>query len=145
MEAIRISERLKELMISKGIDNKTLSKKIGVSESTVSRWKSNCKYMHLSSALKIADYFNCSLDFLVGRSEAVIDFTPQKNYPDFYENFRKILDSKRVTRYEINKNTKIKSSHFSDWHRGSDPHIISLIELADYLEISLDYLIGREK
>lgn len=142
---MEISERIKELMMDKGIDSQTLSKELGVSESTVSRWKNSCKSMRLSSALKIADYFNCSLDFLVGRSEKIMDFMPQKPYPLFYENLRNLMKKKNITRYEIHVNTKIKSSHFVDWSRGSDPHILSLIELADYLEITLDCLAGREK
>lgn len=144
-ETIKISDRLSELMINKGIDSKTLAKEIGVSASTISRWKSSSKYMLLSGALKIANYFNCSLDFVVGRSETMIDFTPQQVYPHFYENLRSIMEQRNITRYEINAKTKIKSSHFVDWSRGSDPHILSLVELADYLEVTLDYLVGREK
>lgn len=144
-ETLKISDRLSELMIHKGVDSKTLAKEIGVSESTISRWKSNSKYMLLSGALKIADFFNCSLDFIVGRSETMIDFTPQRVLPHFYENLRSIMKQRNVTRYEINAKTKIKSSHFVDWGRGSDPHILSLVELADYLEVTLDYLVGREK
>lgn len=49
----------------------------------------------------IADYFNCSLDFLVGRSNTFIDFIP-KECPPFYEHFKKIISEKGVTRNKIN-------------------------------------------
>lgn len=142
---LKISERLTDLINDKGLDSKTFSKAIGVSESTVSRWKSNSKYMLLSGALKIVDYFNCSLDFLVGRSEILIDFVPQKDYPPFYEHLKKIMEKRGITRYELNNKTTIKSSHLVDWNKGADPHILSLIELADYLEITLDFLVGRDR
>lgn len=142
---LKISERLTDLINDKGLDSKTIAKEIGVSESTVSRWKSNSKYMLLSGALKIADYFNCSLDFLVGRSETIIDFIPQKDCPPFYEHLRKIMEMRGITRYEINNKTTIKSSHLVDWNKGADPHILSLIELANYIGCSIDYLVGRDR
>ena len=100
--------------------------------------------MRLSQFIAIADFFNCSLDFLAGRSETVIDFIPKK-CPPFYEHFRNILKEKGISRYKIHTDTKIKSSHFVDWKNGTEPQIHSLIELADYLDISLDYLLGRDK
>lgn len=67
------------------------------------------------------------------------------NYSHFYPHFRELLKSKGITRNQINNDTRIKSSHFVDWKNGSDPHILSLIELANYLNVTLDILIGREK
>lgn len=141
---IKIGERLSDLMIEKEIDNKTLAKAIGISAVSIGRWKRNVKYMYLGQILKLANYFNCSLDFLVGRSEIVIDFLPQK-CPQFYPYFRKLIEERGISRNKINKETRIKSSHFVDWKNESDPHILSLIELADYLEVTLDYLVGRER
>ncbi len=143
-ELIKIGSRISELLILKGLDNKTFAKNIGVSISTVSRWRNNAKYMRLSQIVKIADYLDCSLDFLTGRSDEVLDFQPQE-CPPFYPYLRTLLKSKGVSRNQINTNTRIKSSHFVDWKNGADPHILSLIELADYLDITLDILVGREK
>lgn len=141
---LKIGERLSELMIEHELDNKTLADKVGVSAATVGRWRRSVKYMYLSQILKLANYFNCSLDFLTGRSETVIDFVPQ-DCPPFYSRLKNILEAKGISRNKINRETKIKSSHFVDWNKGTDPHILSLVELADYLEITLDYLVGREK
>lgn len=135
--------RITELLAERNISNKTFAQAIGVNVSTVGRWKRNAKYMRLSQILKIADYFNCSLDFLVGRSEKDIDFQP-KECPPFYKHFRMLLEEKGISRNKINQETRIKSSHFVDWKNGADPHIFSLIELADYLDITLDVLVGRD-
>lgn len=123
---------------------KTLVIDIGVIVSTVSRWRNNAKYMRLSQIVKIANYLDCSLDFLTGRSDEVLDFQPQE-CPPFYPYLRTLLKIKGVSRNQINTNTRIKSSHFVDWKNGADPHILSLIELADYLDVTLDHLVGREK
>ncbi len=141
---VNISERLSELMNEKGISNKELANVLGVAIGTVGYWKKGRNTMRLPQFIAIADYFNCSLDFLAGRSETVIDFIP-KECPPFYEHLRNILKSKKITRYRINADSKIKSSHFVDWKNGTEPQIHSLIELADYLDISLDYLLGRDR
>ena len=140
---LKTGARISELLVERNISNKTFAQAIGVNVSTVGRWKRNAKYMRLSQILKIADYFNCSLDFLVGRSEKDIDFQPKK-CPPFYEHFRMLLEEKGISRNKINQETRIKSSHFVDWKNGADPHIFSLIELADYLDITLDVLVGRD-
>ncbi len=140
---IKIGERLTELMNEKGISNKEIANVLHVSLGTVGYWKKGKNNMRLPQFIALADYFNCSLDFLAGRSETVIDFVP-KECPPFYAHLKRILANKKVTTYRINKETKIKSSHFVDWKNGAEPQIYSLIELADYLDISLDYLLGRD-
>lgn len=141
---VKISERLTELLYEREINNKEFAKIMGVTPNTVGRWKNGGTNMRLTQFIAIANYFNCSLDFLAGRSETFIDYTP-KDCPPFYERLKIIMKDKRVTKYRINKETKIKSSHFVDWKNGSDPQIHSLVELADYLDISLDYLLGRDR
>lgn len=141
---VKIGERLTELMNEKEINNNELAKILGVAPNSVGRWKRGARNMRLSQFIAIADFFNCSLDFLAGRSETVIDFMPKK-CPPFYEHFRNILKEKGISRYKIHTDTKIKSSHFVDWKNGTEPQIHSLIELADYLDISLDYLLGRDR
>ena len=44
-----------------------------VSDETVRRWKNGERDILLSQLVKLADYFQCSLDFLAGRSETVLD------------------------------------------------------------------------
>ena len=53
-EQIKIGERVNELLLMKNIDNKTFASAIGVNISTVSRWKSNSKFMRLNQIIKIA-------------------------------------------------------------------------------------------
>lgn len=143
-EQLKIGERINELLMIKGTDNKTFAKAMDVNVSTVSRWRKNTKYMRLSQIVKVADFFGCSLDFLVGRTETMIDFQPCP-CPPFYPHLRELLAQKGISRNQINRETRVKSSHFVDWKRGADPHILSLLELSDYLDLSLDVLVGREK
>ena len=67
-------ERLTELMIEKGLNTVSLAAAIGVSDETVRRWKNGERDILLSQLVKLADYFHCSLDFLAGRSDVVLDY-----------------------------------------------------------------------
>lgn len=85
MDIITIfSERLKELMIEQGFTTvESLSKQLAVSDETVRLWRNGRRYISLSQLIKLADYLNCSIDYLVGRSDTRLDFTP-KSCPFFF-------------------------------------------------------------
>jgi len=80
----------------------------------------------------------------VGMSDSTAEYAV-KQYPPFYARLRQVMEEKGKTRYRITKETKIKDSYFTTWRSGSDPHILSVIEVAKYLDVTIDYLIGREK
>lgn len=140
------SERLTELISGseKNIKSDLLGEAIGVSGQTVRAWCSGSQQISLKNLLKLADYFNCSLDFIVGRTDIFLDYTPRE-CPPFYQRFRNVLNEKGKTRYRVNKETKIKDSYFTKWSKGTDPHVFSLIEMANYLDITIDYLVGRDR
>lgn len=137
------SERLLELMQEKEIKSEQLSQEIGISGSVIRRWCKNNPNILLGNMLKVADFFQCSLDFLAGRSENKLDFIP-KPCPPYNKQFRFILQKCNISTYELRNNTKIKGLHIHKWDKGSDPKLSSLLEIANYLKITLDQLVGRE-
>lgn len=140
----KISERLSELMFEKEIDSKSLAHALGVYVTTVRGWKRGAKYLRLKDLLSLADYFNCSLDFITKRTEKQLDYIP-KACPPLYERLRSVMSEKGKTAYQMERETKIKDSYLSKWKHRQSVHILSLIEIADYLEVSLDYLVGRDR
>ena len=136
------AERLSDLMIEKEISAINLAAVLGVHKSTVHDWK-NGTQIFLSKALKVAEYFECSLDYLMGRIEFDSDFKPLP-CPPFYPHFIKILEECGVTAYRLRTDTHIKGAYFDNWKNGTDPLMPTLIVVADYLQISLDRLVGRD-
>ena len=61
--------RLKELREERGVSMMTLAKAIGVSDTAVCKWENQDSEPKLSYIIKLADYFNCSADYLIGRSD----------------------------------------------------------------------------
>ena len=85
-------ERLQELLVEKDLSRLQLSKKIGISFETLNGYFNKNFYPELTIAIKISNYFKCSLDYLMGLSQ---DFTNQdKNNLSFCETVKKLTKRK---------------------------------------------------
>ena len=62
-------ERIQLLMIANGVRKPDFIKAIGVSSGNFSDWNAGRSSPRLETAIKIADYFNVSLDYLCGRDD----------------------------------------------------------------------------
>ena len=65
------------------------------------------------------------------------------------ENYGKILKEHRIARdkslLDVERATGISNENLSRWERGKNlPNIDFCVQLADYYEITLDELVGRE-
>lgn len=66
--------------------------------------------------------------------------------PNTYEIFSKIIDSKGLTPYRVAKDTGLTTVLFTDWKKGkSKPKYEKLKVIADYLGVSIDYLLGKSE
>lgn len=141
---IKFSERLAELIDERGFSVKELAFLTEISEQSIYSWKRGNSYkIYLSNLIKICDTLKCSIDFILGLSETVLDFNP-KPCPPFYTRLRQVMEEKGISRYKIAKETKIYDNYFTVWKKGREPQIDTLVKLADYLGCSIDYLIGRD-
>ncbi len=62
-----------------------------------------------------------------------------------YDNFAKLVQKKGVTIYRVAKDTSIAQATLIDWKNGKyTPKIDKLQKLADYFNVTLDYLLGKE-
>lgn len=137
------SDRLKELMFDhENIKSEALGAAIGVHGTNVRAWINGKSLISLENAVKLANFFECRLDYLAGiseRDERVVAC----RLPPFYQNLRKVMEEKNVTRYSLAKKPEMKDVYFTKWAHGAKPDLITVIKLADYLGVSLDYLVGR--
>jgi len=136
--------KLNEIMEERGVTPKQLSETTRISINSIYNWRKGTAFqIYLSNLIKLCDALNCSLEFLVGRAEAVLDYIPKK-CPPFYGRLREIMKEKNITRYRLVKETKIYDNYLTIWKKGRDPQLYNLIELANYLGCTLDYLVGRD-
>ncbi|WMJ23347.1 helix-turn-helix transcriptional regulator [Paludicola sp. MB14-C6] len=59
-------------------------------------------------------------------------------------NFFKLLEEKNINANKLSIETGISTGNISDWKKGrSYPTAQKLVIIADYLDCSIDYLLGR--
>lgn len=99
----------------------------------------------LNSAVKIADLFGCSFDFLFGFSESFIN----RKYVcsgNINERLKIMIDKRGLSRYKVAQLTRVSQNQVCNWYHGKTvPKLASLVILAEVLECSLDYLAGRDE
>jgi len=61
--------RLKELRKKKGISQLRLATDLNTTQNTISRYETGEREPGIYELIKIADYFNVSVDYLIGRTE----------------------------------------------------------------------------
>ncbi|AEG16026.1 MAG: hypothetical protein PWP72_2102 [Thermoanaerobacter sp.] len=66
---LKLSARLRELRTSRKISQTALSNAIGVSQRAISYYEAGKDIPTLDVLIRLADFFDVSLDYLVGRSD----------------------------------------------------------------------------
>ena len=62
----------------------------------------------------------------------------------FKDHLRKIRKSKKATQKDVAIAVGVSERNYQDWEYGNiKPGFDALIALADYFDVSLDYLVGR--
>ena len=136
-------ERLSEIIQERNITAKELANELGFSHRAINHWRKNERDIRLSNLIAISRYFNYSLEYLVGRAE--INYKPTfKTLPKFSDSVRMVMKKRGVTSYKIRNETQFSGGFFNDWDKGTEPQLSTLIELANYLNCSLDELVGLE-
>ncbi|MCC5425521.1 helix-turn-helix domain-containing protein [Clostridium botulinum] len=64
-----IKDRLKCERLRKDLNQTELAKFLNVSKQTVSNWENGNRIPDTLTLSKLADFFNCSVDYILGRSE----------------------------------------------------------------------------
>ena len=66
---MKINERIKELRKEKGITQKELAKAVNITQSNIARYETGQQEPKATNIIALADYFNVSADYLLGRQD----------------------------------------------------------------------------
>lgn len=140
----KFAENLNFLMNDKNLTQLELAQKTKLKPASVCKYlKGNCMPT-LNALLVLADFFNCSTDYLLG----LIDDGSEKRFlpcPPFAERIMQVLKLNGYNPYEFCKAAKLNDNRFYDWKNGKhQPSVESVIKIAKFFDYSLDYLLGRE-
>lgn len=131
---------LKDLILINNLSIKSFSEAIGINRRSITWWF-HSRSPKLESLIKIADFFNCSIDYLVGKTDD-IHFHPQSHISDFFTRYSTLKTKNQLTDYRIAKLCNIRTSTIAKWKDGVIPEFEILIKLTDIFDCSLDYLAG---
>ena len=140
---MNFNEVLEDLIIEKNLSLRQLAKESEVSAMCYSKYL-NDSIPNVKNAVKIANYFKCSLDYLFGLSEErCCNFKNQYDISLFLERYNKVLTKNNITHWKFCKKFVLNESLLRHWENGDIPSISTLIVIATNLSVSIDYLVGR--
>lgn len=100
-----IGNRLKELRTSRKLSQEELAKIVEVSPSAIQKWECDAADPNTNKLIKLADFFECSLDYLFG-------FNDDKKTAETFLLLEKIQKLDEDKRKEVNR--------FIDFLRGAN-------------------------
>ena len=139
-----LSERLADLLNDSGLNIKTLAQNLGINATCITHYLQGKRMPTVKSLIKIADYFNCSTDYLLGLESENPNLT-FKQCPPFSEQIDAIKKHFNCKDSSFYKDTDISKSRYLDWKSGKrQPTLDNVIKIADIFECRLDFVLGRE-
>ncbi len=134
---------LKDLVADRGVTYEQLAKAVGLHKSTLSHYICGRCLPSVDIAVRIADFFECSVDCLLGLEDAECQrsFLP---CPPFCERLPELLEYFHISRYRLQQLTGIAESAMRYWMQNkTSPTLESVVRIADALDCSVDFVLGR--
>jgi len=143
-----IADRIKMLRTTSGMTQEEFGKVFGIVKSTVSLYESGKSCPNDQIKLRICEYFNVPLDFLIGISNVSTYNTDGFNNGMISDGrcrsaFIDLMNIRKLTLEEMTKETGIELVVLENWFLKEVPTLQQLVLVADALQTSVDYLLGR--
>ena len=130
-------------MSEQGLSVNRLAKAVGCDNQAVARWIKGIYYPRYYILIRLADYFGCSADYVLGLTDDW-DLIKTKNPSDFHNSFEKRKNQLHLTDYAVAKRLGIGQSAVSKWRiHGQVPETGTIINLSSFFDCSVEYLLGR--
>jgi transcriptional regulator with XRE-family HTH domain len=127
------------------LTQKVLQSEHGIPNATMSGFLHGKTMPTYETLIKLLNVFNCSADFLLGLEEYPTEETLYPVQP-FSQRFKQILADKHISQERVKRELPVSASVLYKWVSGKNlPSATSLIRLAEFLDCSVDYLIGRRR
>lgn len=137
------AENLSTLMVEHNLKAPALAKALQTDRSNITRYLRGERFPVFHGFMTILEYFNVSADVLLG----LCDYTPDTNFltpPPFGDRLRTVMNETKTTQYRIEREANISGASMYNWlFNKSVPTVENLVKLAKYMDVSVDYLLGR--
>lgn len=141
----KFSDMLDSLMFEHEINATQLANAVGIDPTCIMRYLHCKRTPSVENLVKLADYFGCTTDFLLGR-EAENYVTTFYPCPPFSEHLKVLKEQFNCPWWQIYKTAHITSSRFYEWKNGKrTPTLDCVVMIADGFGCTVDFVIGRTK
>lgn len=135
---------IEDLCKKNNITKKEFAIKTGINETNFTYWKKG-RTPNGDILAKIANFFNVSTDYLLGRENTNMgQNSPNDEMKNIGNKIEELCKEKNITQKELSKNIEISENTIITWKKGSYPRSDILAKIADFFNVSTDYLLGRE-
>ena len=149
----KFHEKLKMLRKEKGFTQQKVADLVNVSRVRYTNWECGKREPTYENLSMLACIFDVSIDYLLSdylekskeRYLKIKESELMKTSNIFPQRLKELRLKKVLTQTELGKKLGVKQSTFTNWENGKrEPNFETLIKLADLLEVSVDFLLGRE-
>ena len=142
---IKFSQRLEELKKEYKISNTEIAKILNLSSvNRIYPWLNGENMPSTKYLISLADYFDCSIEFLLGRTDNVSEKS-FKSVSSFNSRLSEIMKKNNIRKIDMINNKICRPGNFHVWYKNkSIPQIDTIVKLADYFNVTVDYLLGRD-
>ncbi len=139
----KFAENLFALMSERGLNAPALANILKTDRSNVTRYLHGERLPLFRGFVAIVEYFQVSADVLLG----LVDYAPETEFlplPPFGDRLRQVMNETKTTQYRLEKDLNVSGASMYNWlTNASVPTVENLVKLARYMEVSVDYLLGR--
>lgn len=139
----KFAENLFALMSERGLNAPALANILKTDRSNVTRYLRGERLPLFHGFIAIVEYFQVSADVLLG----LVDYAPETEFlplPPFGDRLRQVMNETKTTQYRLEKDLNVSGASMYNWLTNTSvPTVENLVKLARYMEVSVDYLLGR--
>lgn len=137
----QFQESLQDLLVEHNLSRLALSKKLNISSETIDGYFNKNLYPDINIAKNMAKFFNCSLQYLFGLTDD--PSIKEKNNLSFIDTLTILIKQSGKSVYKTMKELKISEYNYYRWKKGTKPLTSTIIYIADYFKVTVDYLAGE--
>lgn len=149
----KFHEKLKVLRKKEGLTQQEVAKLVHVERGVYTNWELGNRNPNYENLSMLACVFDVSIDYLLGdyleiskeRYLKIKESDLMKTSNVFPQRLKELRLKKGLTQTELGEKVGVKQSTFTNWENGKrEPNFETIIKIADLLEVSVDWLFGRE-
>lgn len=143
---MKFYDRLKEIRIGKGLTQRQVAESIGITEQSFQRYERGTVKPGLDILVALSNFFDVTIDYLVGKSD-LPDYSSSEDttpFPLMAIRLRKLREEKGLDIFTVSEAIQENPRNYAGYEEGEVlPRLRVICALADYFDVSLDYLVGR--